>query len=606
MSVKALITDSATNQNAVVKGAEEEITTTDNALVVGISPNTSVRVGATGHSAYAPDPSRLKDGMGIIAVTPSRALETHSTVLTDEGSFRDDFSGSSLLHNLTGQIEVVQNTIIIQGFGTRFKEEIYPDHYIKISTHDDAHWAHVEEVIDNTTLELSAPYTGPTAKGSPHCSSFASRVPTGSTQTVVSSLLTFTNTTTSGHQNLLYHYADYLPCALTVVGSISQRIVNQSIVIGFVDNKFTNLTATPNASAVFIFSGTNNQEVICQSSFASDSIQSTTITYPGTLNSSQTLSYEINVTPLEVLFIINETIVASHRNHIPNLYTPLSIVTYVKNNATTASPTSLVLDSLFFSNVDMLQIGNTLAGSSINIEGVSSGNPVIVQFGTAGGAAALPKMINLVYDVSDGAILANQYKQVLSWTIPTGYTAYLIRFCSYQGETASSRMSAQQTMGTINTSTNVFTAGTAYTAPQWAGIVQGDVTTALAAGAGNVVYTVTYTNQDGTASRTGTITIAKGTAIGGRASMVLQAGDIGVRSIQNVSAAPTQVGVVRLLGILQLAQHQDQATTGQMETLYSPGAITFPTGTILSIEYSGGTVAKQRLFDALVQLVSSS
>ena len=134
-------------------------------------------------------------------------------------------------------------------------------------------------------------------------------------------------------------------------------------------------------------------------------------------------------------------------------------------------------------------------------------------------------------------------------------------------------------------------------------IVQADVTTAFAAGSGNVVLTITYTNEAGTAGRSGTITIPKGSALASRWDLVLQGADLGVTSIQNVTTATAQVGVVTLLGLVQLALHQDQSTTTQTETLYAPGAITFPAGTVLGIEYAGGTVSKQRTFDMLIQLV---
>jgi hypothetical protein len=51
--------------------------------------------------------------------------------------------------------------------------------------------------------------------------------------------------------------------------------------------------------------------------------------------------------------------------------------------------------------------------------------------------------------------------------------------------------------------------------------------------------------------------------------------------------------------------HQDQSAQPTFaETIYAPGAVSFPTGTVIGIEYAGGTVAKQRTFDLLLQLVS--
>jgi len=234
----------------------------------------------------------------------------------------------------------------------------------------------------------------------------------------------------------------------------------------------------------------------------------------------------------------------------------------------------------------------------------SSPNTItIVQFGIGGGLA-LPKIVNVNYNKSDGAIVANVYKRVATYTVPASFNGYLIKYVSFQNETATSRVVAETSFGSHNNNTNVFTAGGSYTSPQWVATVQASVTTAFAVGSGNVVLTVTYTNEVGTASRVGTITIPKGSALGSRWDLVLQGTDLGVRSVQSVSGTPTQVGVVSILGLLQLALHEDQSTTAQTETLYAPGAITFPTGTVIGLEYAGGTVSKSRLLDILIQLVT--
>jgi len=232
-----------------------------------------------------------------------------------------------------------------------------------------------------------------------------------------------------------------------------------------------------------------------------------------------------------------------------------------------------------------------------------TGSVLTVQFGVPGGGLALPKMINLSFNKSDGALVANTFKRVITYSIPSGFNGYVIRFTSFQNEAAQSRLVTETNMCQLNINTNVFTAGTPYTSPQFTSVAQAEVTTALAAGAGNVVITVTYTNELDVVGRTGTITIPKGSAIGTRWDLVFQTGDLGARSIQNLSAAPTQVGIVKVLGLLQLASHQNLSTTTQNETSFAPGAITFPSGTILGVEYSGGTVSKTRLFDALIQLV---
>jgi hypothetical protein len=247
-----------------------------------------------------------------------------------------------------------------------------------------------------------------------------------------------------------------------------------------------------------------------------------------------------------------------------------------------------------------------ISGSPITVTGsiAVTNTPLTVQFGSSGGGIGLSKLINLSFNASDGAIVANKFKRVVTYTTPTGFYGYLISFSSWQNEVANSRFVAETNLAQLNINTNTFTAGESYVNPQWSANVEADVTTALAAGSGNVKITVTYTNETGVGSRTGTISIPKGSAVGSRWVMVLQAGDIGVRSIQNLSASPTQVGVIRVLGFILLAQHQDENVAGSIMTDYAPGAISFPSGTVVGIEYSGGTVSKQRIFNSILQILT--
>jgi hypothetical protein len=159
-------------------------------------------------------------------------------------------------------------------------------------------------------------------------------------------------------------------------------------------------------------------------------------------------------------------------------------------------------------------------------------------------------------------------------------------------------------MGTLSIVTNTYTVGSGYATPTFTAYVQAEVTTILSVGAGNVVVTVTYTNEVGTAGRTGTITIPRGSVVASRWNMVFQAGDLGVQSIQNLSVAPTlAAGVIKVLGLFQLTFHEDQSATNQVQTHFPTGQISYGPGTVLGVEYAGGTVSKQRILDVLLQLV---
>lgn len=243
------------------------------------------------------------------------------------------------------------------------------------------------------------------------------------------------------------------------------------------------------------------------------------------------------------------------------------------------------------------------SSSQLSVVGASGGDPITVQFGNPGGSVSLPKIININFNKNDGAIIAQTYKRVATYIVPNSHSGYLIKFSSFQGETSSSRLVAETNMGIYNNNSNSFSSGSNFASPQWASIIQAEVTTSFASGSGNVILTVGYTNETNTPGRTGTITIPKGSIIGSRWNLILQGSDLGVSSIQSISGTPTQVGIVKILALLQLVLHQDHSSTAQNETIYAPGAITFPPGTIVGIEFSGGTVSKTRILDALLQLV---
>ena len=250
-----------------------------------------------------------------------------------------------------------------------------------------------------------------------------------------------------------------------------------------------------------------------------------------------------------------------------------------------------------------VSVGASIQGTTVSIFRKAYPGLAAVTFGGAGGAATIDRTIALSYDQNDSATVANVWKRVIEYTVPSLFTATILKFTSYQNDLSFSRVVVQKILGAHNNNTNVFSAGVSYSAPQFAPFVFAHVTTAIAGGAGNVSYTVTYTNQDGTSGRTGTITVPRGSVASTRWPMTLQTGDYGVRSVQSVSGTPTTVGVIDLVGIIPLAIHADRDSTAQTETVFSPGVLTIDAGGVIGVEYNGSATSKQRLFDILFQLV---
>lgn len=79
-----------------------------------------------------------------------------------------------------------------------------------------------------------------------------------------------------------------------------------------------------------------------------------------------------------------------------------------------------------------------------------------------------------------------------------------------------------------------FAPGTGYVFPENASTVSAVVTSPIPAGSGDIELSVTYTNELGTAGRTGTVTVADGALLGDAFTLVLDPLDFGVRSIQAV------------------------------------------------------------------------
>lgn len=234
----------------------------------------------------------------------------------------------------------------------------------------------------------------------------------------------------------------------------------------------------------------------------------------------------------------------------------------------------------------------------------SNQSPIPVTFSAGSGA---PKMISLEYNASVGAIKASAYLRVVTYTVPMGWNGFITRYTSYQGEAANSRVVLERNMGTLNIVTNVFAGGApanAYEPPRWTGNPQLEVTQAIGA-ASDVLVTITYTNELGISAHTATCVITKNSVVGGRWDVTLQAGDLGMQSVQNMSVSPTSTsGAVKLLGFIQLAYHED-AGTAAYETIYAPGAVAFVPGSIIGIEFQGGSVSKARRFDLLIQLTEA-
>lgn len=358
-----------TNLTALrVKPASTTAVAADPALVVTASPN-GLDV-PTIYTSYQPDPSNLVGGASSVSLDASGRLEAHSTVLTDEGSFRDDFSGAALTTALTGTLTFTNGSTTVTGTGTLFTTQVGQLRYIKKTADNESRYVQVESIQSDTSLTLASAYVGTTATTTGVASNWQTITGTGGSIAVASSALSVGSGTTANAVTQVVRSGDYPPYIATIYASISQRIANQTAYFGFQAGP----GASPSAQCTVQFSGTDNTKVTFLTAFSSQASDqtSTTVSLPngGTTNTGHT--YQISLSPNLASLVIDGTVVATSQIHLPAPYVNLSIAAgFVNGGSAPASNTTLALDMVYFANFDRLQVDDDFAGEPLPSQIVS-------------------------------------------------------------------------------------------------------------------------------------------------------------------------------------------------------------------------------------------
>lgn len=327
--------------------------------------STIVKLAVTGVDAHAPskglggfipDPSTNPYSPDVDEVvshyTDSQgALVVRGQSFSDEGSLRDDFTGSSLHNNLTGTITFTNGSVTVTGSGTIFTSELDRDYYIRLSTDSDSNLAAVYRIINDTTLVLATPYTGTSGSGTAIASRWLSYNSGNGSISVSSSMMNVLSGTNSGNM-VIYRDGDYAPQIEAWRASISQRIANQTSFLGFRDD-----VNSPSMYCDIIFDGTDNTSIKFRSAWNSDE-QLTTITLPSGLDTTQILNYKIDLAVDYCSLLINGVLVAKHEEHIPDMYATMYLCCGIENS-TTVTNTTLTVDTFYWLNLDQTQISTS-------------------------------------------------------------------------------------------------------------------------------------------------------------------------------------------------------------------------------------------------------
>lgn len=313
---------------------------------------------AKGLGGFAPDPMNnpyqpTPDEVVSLYVDGEGSLVTRGAALTDEGSLRDDFTGTSLETTLTGTLTFTNGSDVVLGSGSLFRSEVNRDHYVKLESDGIEFWAAIVRAPTDTMLQLDGPYGGSTGTGSAHKTRWIEE-PEGDSPgsvTVGGSRALLSSGTASDGGVSLRRDGDYLPMISTWRASISQRIANQSAHFGFRDD-----CDNPHMYCDVIFDGTDDTTVKFRSAWDQDE-QLSTVTLPPGLMTNQTLRYKLDVSTDYCSLLINGVLVARHDNHVPDMYSEMALCAGVLNEGATSN-TDLSIDSIFWSNQDQLQISS--------------------------------------------------------------------------------------------------------------------------------------------------------------------------------------------------------------------------------------------------------
>ena len=418
------LNDSQASQSVKIIGADssgaEQVpvqSTTNGAIHTNLRNGDGVEIGVLAtplitdsvadlYSSFSPDPTNVYTGDQSLILDGRGRLETHSTTLTDEGSFRDDFSGSSLNTTITGTVTFTNSSDIVSGSGTAFTTEVNMGDYIKKTSDSETIWVRVSYVVSDIELVLMSPYSGTTGSATGHISHWKTISGPGSVS-VTNSLATISSGTAAGTISL-YKDADYGPFSVTSKLSISQRIANQTIRVGV-----QTPIDSPIRSAVFQFTGTTNTSVSCITSSGADAAdtQTTVITIPNNLTSASNLEYGINVSNDQITFLINGVIVATHRDHIMGAYDYLLTV-FQHTASATVTNTNIVIDWHNFYNINQMEISNSFIGEPLTIAPVSIKDREIATYSASNGPFTVAASPTDVFTITGSATKVVRIRQI--------------------------------------------------------------------------------------------------------------------------------------------------------------------------------------------------
>jgi hypothetical protein len=333
-------------------------TIADSMPVVIASDQILTSIASGNRSSYSPfygatDAIEVVQGL----IDSGGSLVSRSAILTDEGTYRINFANSSLAVPI-GTISNITNNIVT---GTGFSDvDVHLKDYFKLDADAESSWSQIASIDSDTQITLYQNYVGGTS-GLASRSLVKPTTGAGASITVLNGQGVITAGTTSGAVSILNRSVDYAPLVFRTRLSISQRIANQNIRIGFAEG-----SPAPRFFARFRCDGaisTVNTTIICetgrnptQAPSASET-ETTTVTIPNGGNTSQFLEYRIEHLIDFVRFYINDILVAQHTRSLPSPYDFMASGVRIENVGVPSSSTVITIDYAATKNHNKIEIG---------------------------------------------------------------------------------------------------------------------------------------------------------------------------------------------------------------------------------------------------------
>jgi len=337
-------------------------------------------------------------------------LKTRSAVLTDEGTFRVNFPDTTLDFSI-GNVTVSGD--IVTGVGFSGYDVHYKD-YFKINSDSESNYTQVVEVISDTTLRLAASYPG-ASSGAASRSLVKPVQANGGTYVISAGKAVLSSGTTSGGSVIFGRNVDYLPLIYRTVLSISQRIANQEIRIGFTE------AANPARwLARFNASGTSNTQIVCETGRnptgapSGTDLQKTTINLPTGLTTEDDVDYRIELFTEVVYFYINGVKVAEHSTVIPTSFDVMNAGVRILNTGIAASSTDVSVSYITVKNHNVIQVSAMSESESL----VAKATPGIV-FSNLVATSNNTNLLTLDCSQISGVLL--QFSAPVAWNNVTIY-----------------------------------------------------------------------------------------------------------------------------------------------------------------------------------------